>query len=389
MAKQLNSYQVNLAFTADTEQAKRQLQDLQTRLSNLVAGKNIPGAKLGITSEIQEGISAAAQLKVQLEQATNVNTGKLDLTKFSKSLKKNGMQLEDYAKSLSKLGPQGQEAFMQLTRSIANAEVPLIHVNQRLNEMWTTMKNTARWQLSSSVLHGFMGAVQSAYGYAQDLNESLNNIRIVSGQNTDQMAKFAEQAYKAAKALNATTTDYTNAALIYYQQGLSGAEIEERTEVTLKMANVSRESAEVVSDQMTAVWNNFDDGSKSLEYYADVMTALGAKTASSTAEISDGLEKFAAVAETVGLSYEYATSSLATITATTRQSADVVGTALKTLFARIQGLSLGETLEDGVNLTKYSEALSKVGISIFEQNGELKAMDSILEEMGAKWQTLD
>jgi TP901 family phage tail tape measure protein len=111
--------------------------------------------------------------------------------------------------------------------------------------------------------------------------------------------------------------------------------VQERADITIKMANVSRESAEIVSDQMTAVWNNFDDGSKSLEYYADVMTALGAATASSTAEISDGLEKFAAVAETVGLSYEYATASLATITATTRQSADVVGNALKTLFARI------------------------------------------------------
>jgi hypothetical protein len=32
---------------------------------------------------------------------------------------------------------------------------------------------------------------------------------------------------------------------------------------------------------------------------------------------------------------------LATITATTRESADVVGTALKTLFSRIQGLNLG------------------------------------------------
>jgi len=27
------------------------------------------------------------------------------------------------------------------------------------------------------------------------------------------------------------------------------------------MANVARESAEIVSDQMTAVWNNFYDGS--------------------------------------------------------------------------------------------------------------------------------
>ena len=147
---------------------------------------------------------------------------------------------------------------------------------------------------------------------------------------------------------------------------MSNEEVKERADITVKMANVSRESAETVSDQMTAVWNNFDNGSKSLEYYADVMTALGAATASSTAEISDGLEKFAAVAETVGLSYEYATASLATITATTRQSADVVGNALKTLFARIQGLNLGETLEDGTTLNKYSEALAKVGISIFE-----------------------
>jgi hypothetical protein len=54
-----------------------------------------------------------------------------------------------------------------------------------LDEFVTTLKNTARWQVSSSILHGFMGAVQSAYGYAQDLNESLTNIRIVTNYNTE------------------------------------------------------------------------------------------------------------------------------------------------------------------------------------------------------------
>jgi hypothetical protein len=48
------------------------------------------------------------------------------------------------------------------------------------------------------------------------------------------------------------------------------------------MANVSGQSAEKVADQMTAIWNNFDDGTKSMEHYADVMTALGAATASSS-----------------------------------------------------------------------------------------------------------
>jgi TP901 family phage tail tape measure protein len=98
---------------------------------------------------------------------------------------------------------------------------------------------------------------------------------------------------------------------------------------------VSAQSAQTASEQLTAVWNNFDDGSKSLEYYVDVMTALGATTASSSQEIAEGLEKFAAIGESVGLSYEYATSALATVTAATRQSADVVGTAFKTLLARI------------------------------------------------------
>jgi TP901 family phage tail tape measure protein len=84
------------------------------------------------------------------------------------------------------------------------------------------------------------------------------------------------------------------------------------------------------------------------------MTALGAATASSTDEISNGLNKFASVADTVGLSYEYAASALATVTSTTRESADVVGTAFKTLFARIQDLELGKTLDDGTTIGKYA-----------------------------------
>jgi TP901 family phage tail tape measure protein len=139
---------------------------------------------------------------------------------------------------------------------------------------------------------------------------------------------------------------------------------------------------------MTAIWNNFYDGSKSIEYYADVLAKLGATTASSSAEISEGVEKFASVADTVGLSYEYAASALATVTAETRQSADVVGTAFKTMFARIQDLEQGETLDDGTTLGTYAQALEKVGISIKDQQGNLKDMDDILDEMGAKWQTM-
>ena len=78
------------------------------------------------------------------------------------------------------------------------------------------------------------------------------------------------------------------------------------------MANAANESAQVVSDQLTAVWNNFYDGSQSLEHYADAMVALGAATASSSDEIAGGLEKFASIADMIGLSFDYSASALAT-----------------------------------------------------------------------------
>ena len=392
MANNSANYNVNMRFTADTGQAKQQLRDLQSSLDTLmnqIATKNIKFFDVNATKkEIDEASAAVQELKIALDQATNVDTGRLDLSKFSKSLSQSGYTLQDFATHLENLGPTGDKAFVALAQSVINAEVPLKRTNALLDNFKKTIANTARWQISSNLMHGVQGSIQKAYYYAEDLNKSLNNIRIVTGQNNDQMAQFAEKANKAAQALSTTTTNYTNASLIYYQQGLSDKEVADRTEVTIKMANAAGESASKVSDQLTAVWNNFYDGSKSLEYYADVMTKLGSYTASSTDEISEGVQKFASVANTIGLSYEYATSALATLTAKTRESANTVGNSLKTLFARIQGLTLGETLEDGTDLNKYSLALEKVGISIKDQQGELKDMNTILDEMMNKWDSL-
>lgn len=387
MANNSAQYDVRLAFSADVAQARQQLKSLQDELSKLSTLKDINvGTRL--TKELEQASLKAADLKVMLEKATDINTGKLNLTSFSNQLTKNGESLSTYRKALSALGPQGEEAFLQLTQSVITADAALTTGSKKLNDFKKTLANTVKWQISSNITHGIVGELQTAYYYTKDLDRALTDIKIVTEDSAGSMANFAERANKAAQALSTTTKDYAQASLIYYQQGLNDKEVEARTAVTIKMANAAGESASKVSDQLTAVWNNFYDGSKSLEYYADVMTKLGAYTASSTDEISEGIQKFASVANTIGLSYEYATSALATLTAKTRESANTVGNSLKTLFARIQGLTLGETLEDGTDLNKYSKALEKVGISIKDQQGELKDMNTILDEMMNKWDSL-
>ena len=379
---------IDIGFNTDTSRAKAQIQDLQKQIVNLSVAAKQNTATNTLSSDISKAVIEASKLNGILSQSMTFKGDNLDLSKFVTNLNKSGTTISQVRKNLESLGPQGQKAFTSLAQSIMSAEVPLRQSEGLLKSFSTTLTNSAKWTVASGAVHQVQTEFSKAFEYSRKLDKSLNEIRIVSGESSDNMAKFAKQANESAKALNTTTTAYTNAALIFYQQGLDTAAVKERTDAVTKMASVTGETAADVSSYMTAIWNNFNDGSKSVEYFADVLTALGAATASSTDEIAAGLEKFASIGNTVGLSYEYATSALATVVAETRQSADTVGTAFKTLFARIQDLELGNTLDDGTTLGQYSKALESIGVNIKDSKGEVRDMDDILDDMGSKWKTI-
>ena len=207
-------FNINLSFTADTARAKKQMQELRNSLQSIMQAP-INGMPDGLSDDLVQASRAAAELEVHLRNAVNTKTGTIDFSKFNQSLKESGTSLKQYGQNLISIGNNGQKAFLQLTSAIAQSETPLRRTNGLLTNFLVTLKNTAKWQISSSILHGLTGAVQSAFSYAEDLNESLNNIRIVTGYNTEQMAKFASQANKAAKALSTTTTAYTDPGPIY------------------------------------------------------------------------------------------------------------------------------------------------------------------------------
>jgi hypothetical protein len=54
-----------------------------------------------------------------------------------------------------------------------------------MSNLLRSFGQTAKYQFTASIYRGLIGGVQTAYHYAQDLNESLNNIRIVTGQSTE------------------------------------------------------------------------------------------------------------------------------------------------------------------------------------------------------------
>lgn len=369
-----------LKFIADTNEAKKNLNDLKQAFDSAFTSN-----KIGDKIISPEAIKQAAELRGIIEQAKD-SAGNFDLSKFTNGLKNAKIPLEQVGSILHNIG--ADNAFDLLSQQILSANANTRILQGTVKKFFDGLKNTAMWTIQSQAIHGVQSALSSAYRYAQQLNKGLTDIAIVSDLDTKQLTAFAKTANQMARDLSASTSDVVSGALIYYQAGLSDEEVIKRTETTIKLAQTSGESAEQISSYMTAIWNNFYDGSKSVEYYADAISYLGAVTAASNADIAEGIQAFAATANTVGLSYEYAASSLTVLRDVTQQSASTIGNSLKTIFARLSSVKQGESLEDGVDFTKYSKALLDVGVNILDVNGNLRNMDDILDNLAEKWQGL-
>ena len=381
-----NSVQYTIGFSADTSQAKK---DIENLFKNLKGVQSLNLSSLGISQELREASVAAQELSTHLKTATNATTGKINLVELNNSIKASGDSMGSLMAKLADGGAAGQQAFQQLARAIANTQVPIKQTNALLSNMITTLKNTAKWELSSSVVHGLESAFSNAISYVKNLNSSLTDIRIVTGKSMDDMTQFAKQANIAAKELSTTTKAYTDASLTYFQQGDNSEQAAKKAAITIKAANASFGStAEEMSEYLTAVWNSYQAGSEELENYVDIMASLGAKTATSLEEIATAMQKVAATANTVGVSMEQMSSIIATVSSVTREAPESIGTSFKTILARMGDLKLGKTDEDGVTLGTVSSSLKSIGVELLDTQNNLRDMGDVITDLGNKWQNM-
>lgn len=376
-----------IGITADTKAAKAQMQELMDSISKISKQASLSYD----TKSIKEGIAAAKELERHLQNAFNVSTGNLDLSKLNTSLRATGTTLDQLASRMQQFGVSGQAAFSQLASTITSAQVPLKHTTAMVDNLMINLKKTAQWQFSSTIIHGLVGQIQSAIGYVRNLNGALTDIAIVSDLSSNQLAKFAADAQRLGKSLSASTLDVSRAALIYFQQGDNALKSMEKAAITIKAANASaNSSAAEMSEYLTAIWNSYQVGSKELEKYVDMMAALGAKTASSMEEIATAMQKVAATANTVGVGFDQMSSIISTVSSVTRESAETIGTSYKTILARIGDLKLGKIVEDGVevSLGQVSSALKQIGVNVMDVRGNMRDMGLVIEEIGTKWQSM-
>ena len=379
-----NQIEFKLKTSADLQgvkQLKKELAEVRNIANEGVSGKGIFGASE--IDEIQSVIKAADTLEHALQSAYDPKINTVNINKFNELVAKSGMNVSQLSQKLLEAGPAGQKAFLTMTNSLMNMGSAVKQTNKVVEQIGTTFKNTIKWGISSGLWNTMLSTTQQAYGYVKGLDSSLNDIRIVTGKSADEMERFGVSANKAAKDLAVSTKDFTEGALIYFQQGLDEDTSTRLAEITAKAANVTGQSMAQVSEELTAVWNGYGVAAEDAERSVDSLAAIAAHSASDLQELSVGMSKVASAAAAMGVGEDQLASQISTIISITRQAPESVGTALKTIYARMSSIQAGAE-EEGVNLMKYTKAMAEMGVNVLDANNKLRDMGDVIEEIGEK-----
>ena len=376
-----NKIQFGIDFKLDKQgltQAKSEIEKIKKSLQE--------DTKLSISGDSIEKLKREIEaFDTALDRAFDKDLNKLNVNKLNSELKKANISMSDFSRSLAQAGISGSDTFIGLQREILKTGTEVKKTKGLVQDMADTLVKTAKWNVASSAINTFSGSIQRAVGYIEGMDDSLNNIRVVTGKSTKEMELFREEANEAAKALGKTTKEYSDASLIFFQQGKNANEVKELTEATLLGANITGESVSDMADYLTAVMNGYVmEANKALEV-TDKLAAVGAATGSDFQELAVGMSKVASMAKVVGVDIDQLNGMLATVTTVTREAPETIGTTFKTIFARMSELQAGKEDEEGWTTGKVEEALNKVGMSVLDETGQLKDMGKVIEQIGGMW----
>ena len=233
-------------------------------------------------------------------------------------------------------------------------------------------------------------ALREAVHTVKELDKYLTEQAMVTGLTREQTYGLVKEYQNLALQCGATTKEIASVATEYMKQGKTVQESLTLTKAAVSAAKVARVSVGDSVNYLTTALNGFRLSAEDAMRVSDKFAAVAASSATDYDELAIALSKVASQANLAGMSIDYTTALLTKGLETTREAPETMGTALKTIIARMRELSdYGETLEGDTDINNVESQLSYVGIALRDTNGELRSTQDVLDELGKKWDTLN
>lgn len=268
-----------------------------------------------------------------------------------------------------------------------NMEAATDSVNKHEGAVSKAIKQYFSWRIVISAIRQLInGMVQTI----TELDKSLTEQAMVTGLTRDQTYQLVGAYQDLAKATGATTTEVAGVVSEYLKQGESINDSLQLAQAAISAAKVARVDVGDSINYLTTALKGFRMEAEDAMQVSDKFAALAAASATDYDELAIALSKVASQANLAGMSMDYTLALLTQGLETTREAPETMGTALKTIIARMRELTdYGSTLEGDTDINTVESQLAYVGIALRDANGELRSTEDVLDELGKKWDTLN
>lgn len=271
------------------------------------------------------------------------------------------------------------------TTNAINQQIPTIEKQQS-----ALGKAFKQFTFYAVAVRAAKSALNEAKQTIKELDKYLTEQAMVTGLSREQTYGLVKSYQDLALQCGATTKEIAEVSTEYMKQGKSIQESLTLTQAAVSAAKVARVSVGDSVNYLTTALNGFRLSAEDAMLVSDKFAAVAAASATDYDELAIALSKVASQANLAGMSIDYTTALLTKGLETTREAPETMGTALKTIIARMRELGdYGETLEGDTDINNVESQLAYVDIALRNANGELRSTEEVLDELGKKWDTLD
>ena len=375
-----------------TEAEKKQYEELNTIIAegNAKLKEKEKISKRITKLHTQAGVSGQTELSGKIQELnqnrTDLGNGMLsaeDIEIINQKINEYRTSLRLVENEMDDLGDRSEQSWNQINSSQEKAA-------QKIKTFKEVLQGLGVGFGVAELARSLKKLAFYSFDFYKGLDKSLTNISIVTRKSREEVQGFTRDFISMAKQTGMSIDDIAQGAVIFFQQGLSDEEAMKMTKIAAEFAKVADITVESASDKLTAAVNGYNMAVSEAADVADKLNVLAAESAASIDELATAMEKGASMASQSGLSFDKYNAILATMIEVTREAPENIGTSMKTIMARFQQIKEAGTTEDGdSDVNAVETALKSVGVSLRDEQGILRDLGDVLDDLGPKWESLD
>ncbi len=254
------------------------------------------------------------------------------------------------------------------------------------NKARRNIPTMVKWALGWTLAYGAIRKVQEGLvgviTVTRDVETQMAMIRVVTDESTQAYKNLQASIFSTAKEFGGSILDIASASRVWAQQGRSVAEVMELTRTTMIGANITGDSAKIIVSNLTAALKIYNLSVYESITVMDKWIAVASKHAIEAGQLAQGLKRVGTIAREVGINLDELNGYLTAVHAVTRRELTAIGTAFRTIFARMARKS---TLSLIATLTDVPTYINEAGKATARVTETYRDFSDILDDVAAKW----